>query len=139
MKLQDLQKKLPKHKFNALLITRNNRFLGQDILPEENKIMELTGFTGSAGTLLVTPVTFLIKNAIHQICTHDLLQMKLYSLHLAANSLICDNTSFLQNGMNSSQFNLVFACLSEDQFFRITDQTRTIRRHRKNHQRFRVY
>ncbi len=57
MKLQDLQRKLSKHKFNALLITRNNRFLGQDILPEENKIMELTGFTGSAGTLLITPIT----------------------------------------------------------------------------------
>lgn len=57
MTLQDLQTQLSKHKFNALLITRNNRFLGQDILPEENKIMELTGFSGSAGTLLVTPVS----------------------------------------------------------------------------------
>ena len=37
----------------AFLITRDNMFLGEDILPQENKILELSGFTGSAGMMLV--------------------------------------------------------------------------------------
>jgi len=38
----------------ALLIKRNNMFLSEDVLDAENKILELTGFTGSAGMMLVT-------------------------------------------------------------------------------------
>lgn len=53
MTLAEFQKILKKNKIDAYLITRNNMFLGQDILPEENKIMELTGFSGSAGNLIV--------------------------------------------------------------------------------------
>lgn len=55
MNLSDLQKSIAKSKFNHFLITRNNMFLGQDILPEENIIQKLTGFSGSAGILLITP------------------------------------------------------------------------------------
>lgn len=55
MTLNDLQQKLAQEKIDAALITRNNMFLGQDVLPEENKIRELSGFTGSQGTMLVTP------------------------------------------------------------------------------------
>lgn len=39
---------------DAVIIFRNNQFLGQDILDSENQILKLTGFSGSAGTLVVT-------------------------------------------------------------------------------------
>lgn len=54
MNLSELQKRLKKFKLDAFLISRGNVFLGQDICDEENLIFQLTGFTGSAGTLLVT-------------------------------------------------------------------------------------
>lgn len=53
MTLSELQKKISEHGLDALIVTRNNMFLGQDILPEENNVMSLTGFTGSAGNLIV--------------------------------------------------------------------------------------
>lgn len=53
MTLTELQTLLKKHNYDVYVVTRNNMFLGQDILPEENKIMELTGFSGSAGQLIV--------------------------------------------------------------------------------------
>ena len=55
MDLINLQKRLKKFKLDAFLVSRNNLFLGQDIRHDENIIMQLTGFTGSAGTLLITP------------------------------------------------------------------------------------
>jgi len=55
MELIDLQKKLKKHKLDAFIVTRNNMFLGQDIREDENIIHQLTGFSGSAGTLLIMP------------------------------------------------------------------------------------
>lgn len=54
MTLEELQNELAKKGFQALIVTRNNMFLGQDVLPEENKVLELTGFSGSEGTLLVS-------------------------------------------------------------------------------------
>lgn len=54
MTLDELKKYLKKQKITAYYLTRNNMFLEEDILPEENKIMELTGFSGSAGNLIVT-------------------------------------------------------------------------------------
>lgn len=51
--LSEIQKKLIQHKLDAYIITRNNMFLGQDVLPEENLLCRLTGFTGSAGKLIV--------------------------------------------------------------------------------------
>jgi len=53
MTLQELQKALITQNLDAYIVTRGNMFLGQDILPEENKVQELSGFSGSAGTLLV--------------------------------------------------------------------------------------
>lgn len=51
--IAEIQKQLISSNFDAYIITRNNLFLGQDILNEENKIYELTGFDGSAGNLIV--------------------------------------------------------------------------------------
>lgn len=51
-KLSDLQARLKSGE--AFLIKRDNMFLGEDILEVENKILELTGFSGSAGMMLVT-------------------------------------------------------------------------------------
>ena len=55
MTLIELQKRLKKFKFDAFLISRNNLFLEQNIREDENILMKLTGFTGSAGTLLIMP------------------------------------------------------------------------------------
>ncbi len=51
--LSSLQQQLIKNKLDAYIITRNNMFLGQDVLPQENKVLELSGFSGSAGNLIV--------------------------------------------------------------------------------------
>ena len=55
MKLSDLQKHLKQKNLPAYLLTRNNMFWGEDVLPSENKVLELSGFTGSAATMLITP------------------------------------------------------------------------------------
>ena len=52
MTLEELQAKLKKRKIDAYIVTRNNMFLGQDVLEEENQLFGLTGFSGSAGTLI---------------------------------------------------------------------------------------
>ena len=57
MTLSDLQKRLKKSKLDGFLIGRNNLFLGQGIRDDENIIMQLTQFSGSAGTLLILPDT----------------------------------------------------------------------------------
>ena len=54
MTISDLQKELIKHKWDAYIITRGNMFLSQEAtLKEENKLYEICGFSGSAGTLIV--------------------------------------------------------------------------------------
>lgn len=53
MKLEDLQQKLKELNVDAYLINHSNMFLHQDILDDENKILELTGFSGSNGLLIV--------------------------------------------------------------------------------------
>lgn len=55
MEISELAKKLKKHKLDGYIVTRSNMFLGQDIRDEENTIKKLTGFSGSAGTLLILP------------------------------------------------------------------------------------
>ncbi len=55
MELKNIQKQLAKHKLDGFWLTRGNLFIGQDVLPEENLIHQLTGFTGSAGNLLIMP------------------------------------------------------------------------------------
>ncbi len=54
MNLTEIQHHLAEKKHDVRLITRNNLFLGQDTLERENLILTLTGFSGSAGTLIVT-------------------------------------------------------------------------------------
>ena len=51
--IAEIQKQLTTLNFDAYIVTRNNLFLGQDILDNENKIFELTGFDGSAGNLII--------------------------------------------------------------------------------------
>ena len=54
MTLSELQQELTARKWDAYIVTRGNMFLSQEAtLPEENKIRELCGFSGSAGTLIV--------------------------------------------------------------------------------------
>lgn len=54
MNLDEIKQYLTEKNYDAVLITRNNHFLGQDVLETENRILALTGFSGSAGTLVVT-------------------------------------------------------------------------------------
>ena len=54
MTLQELQKKLRTEKLDGYIVTRNNMFLNQDLRDDENLILQLTGFSGSEGTLLIT-------------------------------------------------------------------------------------
>lgn len=56
MTLQQIQQNLKNNRFDAAVITLNNHFPEQDVRDEENKIKELTGFSGSAGMLIVTPI-----------------------------------------------------------------------------------
>ena len=51
--IAEIQKQLISTNFDAYIVTRNNLFISQDILDEENKIFELTGFDGSAGSLII--------------------------------------------------------------------------------------
>ncbi len=53
MNLTQLQQSLKDNKIDACIITRNNQFIGQDILPEENRILQLSKFSGSAAKMLV--------------------------------------------------------------------------------------
>ena len=65
MKIKDIQSQMD---VEALIICRNNQFLGQDILASENKIAELTGFDGSAGKLVITKETaFLFVDGRYEI------------------------------------------------------------------------
>ena len=68
MTLSELQTSIKKHKLDAYIITRSNMFIGQDVLDEENPLLKLTGFSGSAGTLVVTPnKTFLLVDGRYEI------------------------------------------------------------------------
>ena len=51
MNLDEIKQYLTEKNYDAVLITRNNHFLGQDVLETENRILALPGFSGSAGTL----------------------------------------------------------------------------------------
>lgn len=68
MTLQEFQKLLIKNKLDAYILTRNNMFLGQDVLEDENKILELTGFSGSAGNLIIfRDKTFLLVDGRYEL------------------------------------------------------------------------
>ena len=55
MTLQELQQQLTKQNIEAILVTKKNMYLNQDVKPEENNILALSGFSGSQGYMLVTP------------------------------------------------------------------------------------
>lgn len=54
MNIKSIQKELKSSGINARLFTMGNLFINEDILPEENRIFELTKFSGSYGILLIT-------------------------------------------------------------------------------------
>lgn len=54
MNIKSIQKKLKEEQLTGLLITLGNMFINEDILPEENRIMSLTGFSGSYALLFIT-------------------------------------------------------------------------------------
>ncbi len=55
MNIKSIRKKLKEERLNGCLITLGNMFIDEDILPEENRIMALTGFSGSYALLFITP------------------------------------------------------------------------------------
>jgi len=54
MTIAEIQKEMAAKRCGAYLVCHGNRFLGQDILPEEHKLKFLCGFSGSAGLLVIT-------------------------------------------------------------------------------------
>ena len=54
MNIKSIQKDLKAQKLNGRIFTLGNLFIDQDILPEENRITELTGFTGSYAILFIS-------------------------------------------------------------------------------------
>lgn len=55
MNIKDIQKKLKQEKITGRIYTMGNLFINEDILPEENQILQLTGFSGSYALLFITP------------------------------------------------------------------------------------
>lgn len=55
MTLAQIQQNLREKNCDVFLVAHGNHFIGQDVLPQENRILELTGFDGSDGLLLITP------------------------------------------------------------------------------------
>lgn len=55
MDIKSIQKELKTAKLTGEIFTLGNLFIGEDILPDENIIRELTGFSGSDAILFVTP------------------------------------------------------------------------------------
>ena len=55
MTIREIREKMQQKGIEAYVISHGNRFIGQDILPEEHKLKALCGFSGSAGIALITP------------------------------------------------------------------------------------
>ena len=55
MDIKSIQKELKTAKLTGEIFTLGNLFIGEDILPDENIILSLTGFSGSYAILFVTP------------------------------------------------------------------------------------
>lgn len=54
MNIKDIQQQLKKNRLSGQIFTLGNMFINEDILPEENQILALTGFSGSYAILFVT-------------------------------------------------------------------------------------
>lgn len=52
--LENIREKLKVENIDAYVVTHGNRYIGQDVLPEEHKLKKLCGFTGSAGIAVIT-------------------------------------------------------------------------------------
>lgn len=55
MTIKDIQAELKKKKLAGYFLTLGNMFINEDILPEENCIQKLTGFSGSYAILFIAP------------------------------------------------------------------------------------
>lgn len=55
MDIKSIQKELKASKLTGEIVTLGNLFIGEDILPDENRILELTKFSGSYAILFITP------------------------------------------------------------------------------------
>ena len=68
MDIKSIQNELKAQKLSGRIFTLGNLFIGEDILPEENRICELTGFTGSYALLFVTPgISYLFEDRRYEI------------------------------------------------------------------------
>ena len=54
MAIKQIRQFLQQNNYEAYLVSHGNRFLGQDILPDEHKLQHLCGFSGSDGLLIIT-------------------------------------------------------------------------------------
>lgn len=54
MKIKEIREKLKTVGVEAYVVSHGNRFIGQDVLPQEHKLKALCGFSGSAGIAVVT-------------------------------------------------------------------------------------
>ena len=54
MMIREIRKKMQTAGVEAYVVSHGNRFLGQDVLPQEHKLKALCGFTGSAGIAVIT-------------------------------------------------------------------------------------
>ncbi len=55
MTVNEIKQFLAQNDLDAYVVSHGNRFLGQDIKPNEHKLQYLCGFSGSAGMLVITP------------------------------------------------------------------------------------
>ncbi len=106
MTLPEIRSYLKKHKIDAYFLPRNNMFLEEDILEEENLIMSLSGFSGSAASLIITPEkTYLFTDGRYE------LQSKMET-DAKEVEVICSSADFpllwLQNHFENGKFSLMY-------------------------------
>ena len=106
MTLSEIRLFLKKHKIDAYFLPRNNMFLEEDILEEENEIFSLTGFSGSAASLVICQdKTYLFTDGRYE------LQSKLET-NAKEVEIICSSADFpylwLQNHFEDGKFSLMY-------------------------------
>ena len=106
MTLPEIRAYLKKHKIDAYFLPRNNMFLEEDILEEENEIFFLTGFSGSAASLVICQEkTYLFTDGRYE------LQSKMETNPKEV-EIICSSADFpylwLQNHFENGKFTLMY-------------------------------
>ena len=106
MTLPEIRSYLKKHKIDAYFLPRNNMFLEEDILEEENEIFSLTGFSGSAASLVICQdKTYLFTDGRYE------LQSKMET-NPEEVEIICSSADFpflwLQNNFTDGKFSLMY-------------------------------